>query len=50
MNENHSAEPDSNDRILRRILVITGAVLVGLVLLAVAIYAAAYLMLAPMMQ
>lgn len=37
-------------RSLRRILVIVGIALVSLVLAAVAIYAAAFLMLAPMMQ
>jgi hypothetical protein len=35
---------------LRRIVVTAGMVLVGLILLAVAIYAGAFIMLAPMMQ
>ena len=35
---------------LRRILITTGLVIVGLILIVVAIYAGAFLILAPMMQ
>jgi hypothetical protein len=46
-----SAVDESTDtRLLRRILVIAGLVLVALILIAVAIYAGAFIMLAPMMQ
>lgn len=37
-------------RPLRRILITAGLVLVGLILIAAAIYAGAFIMLAPMMQ
>ncbi|MDY6998223.1 MAG: hypothetical protein SW019_16620 [Actinomycetota bacterium] len=50
MDKNVPAGTDPPDRPLRRILMIAGVVLVGLVLIAVAVYAAAFLMLAPMMQ
>jgi hypothetical protein len=43
------AEPGSA-RPLRRIIVTAGLVLVGLILMVVAIYAGAFLILAPMMQ
>jgi hypothetical protein len=43
------AEP-TDPRRLRRLLVTLGLVLVGLILIAVAIYAGAFIMLAPMMQ
>lgn len=41
---------DQNARPLRRILVIAAAVLAMVILLGVAIYAGAFLILAPMMQ
>jgi hypothetical protein len=41
---------EPTERRLRRILVTTGIVLVGLILAAVAIYAVAFIILAPMMQ
>lgn len=41
---------DPNTKPLRRILVIAGMILAVVALLAVAIYAGAFLMLAPMMQ
>lgn len=41
---------DQNAKPLRRILVITAAVLAMVILLGVAIYAGAFLILAPMMQ
>jgi hypothetical protein len=42
---------DATDtRPLRRILIIVGLVLVGLILVGVAIYAGAFIILAPMMQ
>ena len=42
---------DATDtRLLRRILIVTGLVLAALVLVVVAIYAGAFIMLAPMMQ
>jgi hypothetical protein len=42
---------DTTDtRLLRRILIVTGLVLAALVLVVVAIYAGAFIMLAPMMQ
>jgi hypothetical protein len=40
----------ADTRALRRIVVTAGMVLVGLILLAVAVYAGAFIMLAPMMQ
>ena len=40
----------SDDRPLRRVIVTAGLILVAVILAAVAIYAAAFLMLAPMMQ
>lgn len=40
----------TDDRTLRRIIVTAGLVLVAVILAAAAIYAAAFLMLAPMMQ
>ena len=43
-------ETDPRDKPLRRILMIVGIALAAAVLAAVAIYAAAFLMLAPMMQ
>lgn len=47
----HTAQGDTPDtRPLRRILVTAGLVLVTLILVAVAIYAAAFIILAPMMQ
>jgi hypothetical protein len=45
----HDAGPAA-DRGLRRIIVTAGLVLVGLILILVAIYAGAFLILAPMMQ
>ena len=43
--------PEANDtRLLRRILIAVGLVLAVLILIAVAIYAGAFIMLAPMMQ
>ena len=39
-----------DDRTLRRIIATAGMILVAVILAAVAIYAAAFLMLAPMMQ
>jgi hypothetical protein len=44
----HAESPGSGP--LRRLLVAAGLVLVALILLAVAIYAGAFLILAPMMQ
>ena len=42
---------DATDtRLLRRILITTGLVLAVLILIVVAVYAAAFIMLAPMMQ
>ncbi|SRX80596.1 hypothetical protein [Mycolicibacterium parafortuitum] len=41
---------DQNAKPLRRILVIVGTVLAVIILIGVAIYAGAFLMLAPMMQ
>ena len=41
---------DQNTKPLRRILVIAAAVLAILILIGVAVYAGAFLMLAPMMQ
>ena len=38
------------DRTLRRIVVTAGLIMIGVILAAAAIYAAAFLMLAPMMQ
>jgi hypothetical protein len=47
----HSRTGDAAEtRPLRRILVIAGLVLVALILAVVAIYAGAFIMLAPMMQ
>lgn len=43
-------ETDPKDKPLRRILVIVGIALAAAALAAVAIYAAAFLILAPMMQ
>jgi hypothetical protein len=40
----------ADDRPLRRILIATGLVLAVLILIVVAVYAAAFIMLAPMMQ
>lgn len=50
MDEKPGTDADRTGKRLRRILVVAGLVLVTLVLIAVAIYAAAFLMLAPMMQ
>jgi hypothetical protein len=41
---------DSETRSLRRILITVGLVLAALILIAVAIYAGAFIILAPMMQ
>jgi len=41
---------DAETRSLRRILITVGLVLVALILIAVAIYAGAFIILAPMMQ
>jgi hypothetical protein len=47
----HSGHAEPTDtRRLRRLLVTLGLVLVALILIAVAIYAGAFIMLAPMMQ
>ncbi|MGY4653218.1 hypothetical protein [Mycobacterium sp. URHB0021] len=47
----HATHPESPDSgLLRRLLLAAGLVLVALILLAVAIYAGAFIMLAPMMQ
>ena len=50
MDRKGAADVDTGTKPLRRVLVIAGAVLGALVLIAVAIYAVAFLMLAPMMQ
>jgi hypothetical protein len=48
---NHIDHADPNDtRPLRRILIVVGLVLGVLILIAVAIYAGAFIILAPMMQ
>jgi hypothetical protein len=46
----HRLDHTTDDRTLRRVIVTAGLVLLGVILAAVAIYAAAFLMLAPMMQ
>jgi hypothetical protein len=46
----HRFDHAPDDRMLRRIIVTAGLVLLGVILAAAAIYAAAFLMLAPMMQ
>lgn len=50
MDEKPDAGTDRGGKPLRRILVGAGLVLVALLLIAIAIYAAAFVMLAPMMQ
>ena len=45
-----SSGAEARDKPLRRVLVIAGLVLAALIVIAAAIYAGAFLMLAPMMQ
>jgi hypothetical protein len=48
--DRQDAEPTDTRTLLRRILVTVGIVLAALILVAVAIYAVVFLILAPMMQ
>ena len=50
MDKKGATDVDPGAKPLRRVLVIAGAALAALVLIAVAVYAVAFLMLAPMMQ
>jgi hypothetical protein len=47
---NSQVDAEAGTRLLRRIFIITGLVLAVLILVGVAIYAGAFVMLAPMMQ
>lgn len=50
MDDTPAVDRSDHDRTLRRILITAGIVLAALILIGVAVYAAAFVMLAPMMQ